>query len=447
VKVIDHCKTWFPGLGAKMKAAGITHVGRYQGIGGSWKHLTLAEAKDYKANGIDIFTIMEAGTSRVKDGFEAGIADAILTRKAMLSCGAPVGAFVWACCDYEAPLSDCPAIIQYLKGAETVFGKGRVGLYGGRVACQQAQEAGFRIWQTHAWSGSPTTYWIPGSDMYQRNDWGYTYYGTSFLDNYDTNEIKKADFGQWGAVAPVVVTPPPVVVTPPIVEVPMANPTVDQVLAAAQKDVGMHDSPSGSDKNPITKWFGAVGAYCAMSVCHWFREAGWTKFPLNAGAHELLIQLRDQFHWPSYPGSRGQKGDVVQFTWSHTGMIKRRIDTNHVLTIEGNSEDSGVHEKTRHNNEISFVVRPPYGVPVVQTTPVVVVPPAPTGTWRQAVLIKDAQGHNGPPTFGTHRDMLRKGGTVYATGKTAKNEDGDRMDEVSCGGKTSWIRYDYMRWV
>jgi len=208
--------------------------------------------------------------------------------------------------------------------------------------------------------------------------------------------------------------------SPMVKEVPMAKPTVKQVLAAAQRDVGMHDSPSGSDKNPITKWFGRIGAYCAMSICHWFHEAGWTDFPMNAGAHELLIQLRDQFHWLVIKPADMDEGDIIQFTWSHTGIVKRRISKTYVLTIEGNSEDSGVHEETRANSEIAFGIRPPYGKAAPVTPPAPAKPATPfPPTPKDADVLED--------TVVTNETGVSRRGTIYkgdVVGIGAKNASG-----------------------
>ena len=340
MKVIDHCETWTPGLGKKMKSAGITHVGRYQGIGGSWKHLTPAEAKDYRDNGIDIFTIMEGSANRVRAGFAAGAADAKETLAAMKLCGAPAGAFVWAGCDYEAPASDWPAIKAYLEGAG---GPTKVGLYGGRVICELAQKAGYRIWQTHAWSGSPVTYWIPGADMYQRNDWGYTYYG-GFLNDYDANEVKKADFGQWGATAPVV-TPP----TPP----PVEGPAVDykkKMRAALKASDGITEKPMGSNNVKFNTWYyghpvsGAAYPWCMADMSWHANEAGI--LPLIGGKSVSTVQTSDWFKKRGQWSTKPQEDSLVFYDLpggkngiEHVGYVVK-VEPGWIWAWEGNTSDT-----------------------------------------------------------------------------------------------------------
>lgn len=196
-RIIDHCEGWRKGDGARLKAAGITSVGRYIAIGGSWKWMTKAEYDDLRANGISVFFIVEGSANRIRAGKAAGIADAKAAQAYLKKLGAPADAFLWACCDYDAPKSDYAAIGEYLDGFASVVGRARTGLYAGLGPARyfKANGKASKVWQTHAWSGSPTTTWLKEACLLQRNDYGYQHWG-KFLADYDANEAQSDDWGQ-----------------------------------------------------------------------------------------------------------------------------------------------------------------------------------------------------------------------------------------------------------
>ena len=178
---------------------------------------------------------------------------------------------------------------------------------------------------------------------------------------------------KYADMIPETVFPTPVPIPIPItipIPIPKENvmPTVEAVLAEAQKDVGIHESPMGSNKTPIGVWFGFNGvAWCAEAVSHWLILAGFN-IRKNAGAHELAYELVNDYNWKKIAPKDLQRGDVWLAAWSHIGIVKYRIDGDHYKTIEGN-QDNGVHEVTRHNSECDYGVRPPYSKIVLPPKP------------------------------------------------------------------------------
>jgi hypothetical protein len=217
-------------------------------------------------------------------------------------------------------------------------------------------------------------------------------------------------------------------------------PTVNQTLDKARGDLGVHET-NGNNRTSVGEWFGWNGvAWCAQAVSKWLITSGFD-IKKNAGAHELAAYLYRTKKWERVVPSNIKGGDVVLFTWSHIGICEARQSSSAVITIEGNNNDA-CRRVTRANSTIAYGVRPPYAA-----APVVVTPPAttpkPSGA-REARLIKDTQGWN--MTLGTKRSMLRKGGVVTYLGNPV-TKNGNKYVQVSCGGKSSWIRYDNMRWI
>ncbi len=171
-------------------------------------------------------------------------------------------------------------------------------------------------------------------------------------------------------------------------------PTVEQTLDKARADIGIHEIPVNSNKTPIGEWYGMNGvAWCAEGVSKWLITSGF-KVKKNAGADELAAELVSDYHWQKVSPASMKAGDVGLFTFSHIGMIEKRIDAATVQTIEANSGDGGVHRKTRHNSEFSYGVRPPYGsaAPKPQPKPE---PPIPKGqalTTAEVTVTNDTGG-------------------------------------------------------
>lgn len=142
-----------------------------------------------------------------------------------------------------------------------------------------------------------------------------------------------------------------------------------KALIEARKDVGMKESPAGSNICPISKWYRMTGPWCAMAVTYWYVQAGskgfqrgsrWAYCPyiLQAairGDHGLAITRNPK------------QGDIVLFDWDndriadHVGILRSDgVDSNgNFKTIEGNtsqSSNSNGGEVMNRDRNISDVV-------------------------------------------------------------------------------------------
>mgnify|MGYP000370749531 CR=1 FL=1 len=186
--------SWARPGGKTLKDAGKHFAVRYipyPGNGG--KGLEPAERDDLKANGVAIAMVFESYAARAREGFGAGAADAAESKRQLERLGM-VGTPVYFAVDYDAPESDQPVIDAYLKGAASVLGVDKVGVYAGYWVVKRCKENGTAkyLWQTYAWSGGNVH---PDIHLYQYKN------GQNLNGAVDFTEARKEDFGQWNAVA------------------------------------------------------------------------------------------------------------------------------------------------------------------------------------------------------------------------------------------------------
>lgn len=153
---------------AALKAAGVVAVSRYF-TQPSWpKSITAAEIAELRAAKIAILCNFETTADRMRGGAAAGRADAVELRRYMDDCGVPrIGVVGYFSADWDVQPSEVAAVLAYLRAAGTVLGTGLVGCYGGLRAVAAAADAGFRTWQTTAWSGGK---WDPRAAMRQTGE-------------------------------------------------------------------------------------------------------------------------------------------------------------------------------------------------------------------------------------------------------------------------------------
>lgn len=181
-----------------LRAAKLSFACRYLSPPGNSKNLTAAEAMRLHRGGIAIVTVWESWGTRASEGRAAGIADAREALALGKACGGPAGFPVFFAVDYD-PAGATSRLVPYFAGAISVLGIKRVGAYGGKAAIDMAYGMGIRhLWQTYAWSGSPTA-WHPAATLRQYSN-GHTVGGVPVDLNYATAH----DFGQWQYVAPPV---------------------------------------------------------------------------------------------------------------------------------------------------------------------------------------------------------------------------------------------------
>ena len=136
------------------------------------------------------------------------------------------------------------------------------------------------------------------------------------------------------------------------------------IVRIASGEIGVKESPSGSNRVKYAKWYGMNGQpWCAMYVSWVFAQAGL----LNAVGGKFAYCP----YWVNYAKSTGQwldreekpkPGDLIFFSNGsracHVGIVEKRIGSSYVQTIEGNtsvtSNDNGgaVMRRTRSYGKV-----------------------------------------------------------------------------------------------
>lgn len=128
----------------------------YQGDGG--KGLTRAELTELHKYNLGVGLVFESVAERHKAGHAAGVADAQLSKAAAKSLGFPDNCVIYFAVDFDTAESDQDEIDDYQRGAISVLGINRVGVYGSYYVCKRCYANGTAkyLWQTYAWSGGQT---------------------------------------------------------------------------------------------------------------------------------------------------------------------------------------------------------------------------------------------------------------------------------------------------
>lgn len=196
--------SWARPGGRNIKNAGKQFVVRYlfeDGQGG--KGLDANELADLVNNGLEIVLVYEAFAASPKEGAQTGKAHAAAAQREINRLGLPEKSVVYFAADWDAQAGDQPAIDDYLRGAASIIGLDRVGLYGSADVMQRTMQSGTAkwFWQTYAWSRGRVQ---EGIHLYQylngQNLNGAVDYNRTSLDNY--GQVSKA-----GSIAPSVPTP------------------------------------------------------------------------------------------------------------------------------------------------------------------------------------------------------------------------------------------------
>jgi hypothetical protein len=143
---------WHPAIDyGDVRRQGYTFVCRYLSHTDG-KNLHPDEARGWLAAGLSIVLVWESTADRALDGRDAGVQDAKAALAQANACGAPPTAAIYFAVDIDTTVT--PAIADYFRGAASVLGVSRVGVYGSyRVVngCLNAAVARYG-WQTYAWS-------------------------------------------------------------------------------------------------------------------------------------------------------------------------------------------------------------------------------------------------------------------------------------------------------
>lgn len=138
---------------AALKAAGCSVVFRYLSQPGWPKNLTKPEADELLAGGIAIVLNYETTADFMLGGYSAGVSCARSARAQATALGSPPDRRIYYSADFDATAAQIPAILDFDRGAASVDGAPEVGGYGGLRVALAEDAAGFRTWQTVAWSG------------------------------------------------------------------------------------------------------------------------------------------------------------------------------------------------------------------------------------------------------------------------------------------------------
>lgn len=151
----------------------------------------------------------------------------------------------------------------------------------------------------------------------------------------------------------------------------------DLVARIAEGEVGVREAPRNSNRGPRVQeyqdadWLDGTGyAWCASFICWLVQQAERDiplpfKRPRTAGAWDFERWAEreglDMVKAPT-PADIG-RGDIVVFTFSHIGLAVDDPVSDRVVTIEGNTDQSGgregggVYRKVRRIGEIRSRIR------------------------------------------------------------------------------------------
>ena len=201
---------------AQMQANKVQFVCRYLSggliLGGHGKDIQATELANILNGGISVVLNWESSGQEL--GFIAGQRDAIAAEAEVVALAAQVAPNLHAAFTLsEAPIIFSPwdanpagmtsGINDYMRGAASVRGHDRVGLYQGLPAIKAYFDAGIGKygWQTYAWSGGV---WDPRAQLQQ-----YQNGVTMGPADVDRDRAMAADYGQILATAPKPPPPPP----------------------------------------------------------------------------------------------------------------------------------------------------------------------------------------------------------------------------------------------
>jgi len=185
----------------QLAALGKVFACRYGGMGSSTKHLTPDEARALSAAaGISVVANVEGAADGLLGGWNAGVSWASSARAHFARCGMPPDRPIYLSVDFNVTSAQWPACAQALRGAASVLGAARVGVYGGRRAIEWARRDGVAawFWQTYAWSSGV---WVPGNHIEQ-----YLNHVDLAGGTLDLDRALPADYGQWTVGGTVALT-------------------------------------------------------------------------------------------------------------------------------------------------------------------------------------------------------------------------------------------------
>jgi Rv2525c-like, glycoside hydrolase-like domain len=179
--------------GSAISAAGYRFTCRYLSSGGSGlpgKLLTADEYADLQSHGVAVVCNWETTADRMKGGYRAGVSDARQADAQIQVIGHPSHRPIMFSADWDVSLAEQSQVDDYLRGAASVIGIDRVGVYGSYYVCKRCLDnhTATWAWQAMAWSGGQVE---PRAHIVQR-------IATVTVGGIqcDVNEAMRVDFGQ-----------------------------------------------------------------------------------------------------------------------------------------------------------------------------------------------------------------------------------------------------------
>lgn len=153
-KGIDTAATISAAAAQKLKAEGVSFVGRYLVPASMSKAVKAEEIKGLRDAGLAILLCWEIGASDVKGGAERGRQDGARARELALGFGVPAGTAIYFAVDYEAVANEFPTIEAYIRAAQEACWPYAAGMYCHASLADYLGEKGAckHIWQCCAWS-------------------------------------------------------------------------------------------------------------------------------------------------------------------------------------------------------------------------------------------------------------------------------------------------------
>ena len=179
---------WVRPGGAAIAGRSYRFVARYLSNDGS-KNLSGPELADLKAQGLPVVVIWESTDIRALSGAAGGVADAQAALAQANALGVPASAPIYFAIDFPITPDQYGPVDDYFRGAASILGLGRIGVYGSFYAVNHCFDAGIATfgWQTFSWSDGKVE---PRAHIFQdgRLDFG---------GDADLNVAQQSYIGQW----------------------------------------------------------------------------------------------------------------------------------------------------------------------------------------------------------------------------------------------------------
>jgi Domain of unknown function (DUF1906) len=179
--------------GVALAAAGKQFACRY--LTGAGKALSVNEVHDLFGHGIAIVANFEQAKDAALNGWGQGVEDAVSSKAALAELGAPANLPVYFSVDFNAQIPQQPKVDQYLRGAASVLGSPRVGVYGTYATVTRCHKNGTAalFWQTY---GESSGHLSPWANIFQYQN-GMKINGALV----DLDRALTVQYGQWTAGA------------------------------------------------------------------------------------------------------------------------------------------------------------------------------------------------------------------------------------------------------